>query len=247
MEGKNQETAAAMAGMSVRSARHWQSGPLPSKTKAEHWWRTRPDPFDGVWEGEIEPLLRGEGGRGAESDDHYRVAGGASSRPVQRVPAADAAAPPPGLARSARPGPGGVLPPGASAGPGGQVDFTHCNSLGVTIGGRPYRHLLFHFVLCYSGWRYAEAASGETFLALKQGLQGALWALGGAPEVVRSDNAAALTHEIRRSRGRALNESYAALLDHYGCAPRAPIPEPATKTAWPSTPTTGSRTPWTRH
>ena len=27
MEGKNQETAAAMAGMSVRSARHWQSGP----------------------------------------------------------------------------------------------------------------------------------------------------------------------------------------------------------------------------
>ncbi len=97
-----------------------------------------------------------------------------------------------------------------------QVDFIHCNALGVTIGGRPYRHLLFHFVLCYSGWRYAQTASGETFLALKQGLRGALWALGGAPEVVRSDNAAALTHEIRRSRGRALNESYAALLDHYG-------------------------------
>ena len=58
MEGKNQETAGAMAGMSVRSARHWQSGPLPSKRKTEHWWRTRPDPFDRVWEGEIEPLLR---------------------------------------------------------------------------------------------------------------------------------------------------------------------------------------------
>ena len=51
MEGKNQETAGAMAGMSVRSARHWQSGPLPSERKTEHWWRTRPDPFDGVWEG----------------------------------------------------------------------------------------------------------------------------------------------------------------------------------------------------
>ena len=36
MEGKNQETAGAMAGMSVRSARHWQSGPLPSETKTEH-------------------------------------------------------------------------------------------------------------------------------------------------------------------------------------------------------------------
>ena len=44
--------------MSVRSVRKWQSGPLPSATKPEHWWRTRPDPFDGVWEDEIEPLPR---------------------------------------------------------------------------------------------------------------------------------------------------------------------------------------------
>ena len=60
MEGKTQETAAAKAGMSVRSARKWQSGPLPSATKPEHWWRTRPDPFDWVWEDEIEPLLRND-------------------------------------------------------------------------------------------------------------------------------------------------------------------------------------------
>ena len=60
MEGKTPETAAAKAGMSVRSARKWQSGPLPSATKPEHRWRTRPDPFDGVWEDEIEPLLRGD-------------------------------------------------------------------------------------------------------------------------------------------------------------------------------------------
>ena len=57
MEGKTQETAAAKAGMSVRSARKWQNGPLPSQAKPEHRWRTRPDPFDGVWEDEIEPLL----------------------------------------------------------------------------------------------------------------------------------------------------------------------------------------------
>ena len=60
MEGKTQETAAAMAGMCVRSARKWQGGPLPSETKEERWWRTRPDPFDGVWEEEIEPLLQGD-------------------------------------------------------------------------------------------------------------------------------------------------------------------------------------------
>ncbi len=60
MEGKTQETAAAMAGMCVRSARKWQDGPLPSETKHERWWRTRPDPFDGVWDEEIEPLLQGD-------------------------------------------------------------------------------------------------------------------------------------------------------------------------------------------
>ena len=36
MEGKTQEAAAAKAGMSVRSARKWQNGPLPSQAKSEH-------------------------------------------------------------------------------------------------------------------------------------------------------------------------------------------------------------------
>ena len=101
-------------------------------------------------------------------------------------------------------------PPGREA----QIDFTHCNSLGVSIGGRPHRHLLFQLVLSHSGWRYAEVAAGETFLALKQGLQNALWNLGGVPQVIRSDNTSALTHKIKS--GRALNDSYAELLDHYG-------------------------------
>ena len=34
--------------------------------------------------------------------------------------------------------------------------------------------------------------------------------------MVRSDNTSAATHEMRRSRGRALNDNYAELLDHYG-------------------------------
>ena len=102
-------------------------------------------------------------------------------------------------------------PPGREA----QFDFTHGSSLGVTIAGQPYPHLLFQLILSHSGWRYAEIADGETFLSLKQGLQAALWTLGGVPEVVRSDNTSAATHEVKRSRGRALNANYAALLDHY--------------------------------
>ena len=216
MEGKKQQTAAAMAGMSERSARKWQCGPLPSETKQERRWRTRPDPFDGVWEEEILPLLRGE------------AAGRLRATTIiewleEKSPGRFSASQLRTLQRRlqdwrALNGPDQEVyfpqehPPGREA----QLDFTHCNSLGVTIGGRRYRHLLFQLVLSHSGWRYAEVVAGETFVALKQGLQNALWELGGAPQVIRSDNSSALTHEIKRSRGRALNDNYAELLEHYG-------------------------------
>ena len=225
MEGKTQETAAAKAGMSVRSARKWQSGPLPSQAKPEHRWRTRPDPFDGVWEDEIEPLLRNDptGKMKATTiiDCPSTSSGGrAASRAVQRVPAAHAATTIAALrqaqeAGAAWSGPGGVLPPEHPPGREAQFDFTHCGELRVTIAGQSYPHLLFQLILSHSGWRYAEVAAGETFLALQQGLQNALWTLGGVPEVVRSDNTSAATHELRSSRGRALNDNYGALLDHY--------------------------------
>ena len=217
MEGKTQQTAAAMAGMSERSARKWQCGPLPSETKTERHWRTRPDPFDGVLEEEeILPLLQGE------------AAGRLRATTIiewleEKFPGRLSASQLRTLQRRlqdwrALNGPDQEVyfpqehPPGREA----QLDFTHCNSLGVTVGGRPYRHLLFQLVLSHSGWRYAEVATGETFLALKQGLQNALWELGAAPRVIRSDNTSAATHEMRRSRGRALNDSYAELLEHYG-------------------------------
>ena len=71
MEGKTQQTAAAIARMSERSARKWQHGPLPSETKTGRRWRTRPDPFDGVWEDEILPLLQGEAVGRLRANDNY--------------------------------------------------------------------------------------------------------------------------------------------------------------------------------
>ena len=55
MAGKKLAAAAPAAGMSERSARKWQSGPLPSTAKAPPWWRTREDPFADVWESEAVP------------------------------------------------------------------------------------------------------------------------------------------------------------------------------------------------
>ena len=152
MEGKTQETAAAMAGMSVRSARKWQRGPLPSETKQERRWCTRPDPFEGVWEEEIEPLLRGDPAGKLKATTIIECpstssGGGTTPRPVQRLPATRSATAITRLAGAQRPRPGGLLPPGASPGREAQIDFTHGNSLGVTIAGRLFPHLLFHLIL----------------------------------------------------------------------------------------------------
>jgi transposase InsO family protein len=103
-------------------------------------------------------------------------------------------------------------PPGHEA----AFDFTNCNELDVTIGGEPFAHLLFELALSYSSWRWPMVAASESFEALAAGVQGALWALGGVTAVVRSDNLSAATHDLRRSRGRALTRRYRQLLEHYG-------------------------------
>ena len=111
MEGKTQQTSAAMAGMSVRSARKWQCGPLPSETGQERWWRTRTDPFEGVWEEEILPLLEGEAagrGRATTIIEGWR----SGPRPLQCLAAAHPATTITGLASSQRSGAGGLLPSG---------------------------------------------------------------------------------------------------------------------------------------
>jgi hypothetical protein len=60
MQGQTLEAAAAAAGMSERSARTWQDGPMPSATATARTWRTRADPFAEVWAAEIEPFLRSD-------------------------------------------------------------------------------------------------------------------------------------------------------------------------------------------
>ena len=52
--------------------------------------------------------------------------------------------------------------------------------------------------------------------ALVAGLQGALWALGAVPLVLRHDNLSAATHELNRTGGRQLTARLEQLLDHYG-------------------------------
>ena len=216
MEGKSQEAAAAGAGMSVGSARKWGAGRYPSQARKRHWWRNRPDPFAGVFESEVVPLLAADEQRVLEA----RTILGELNR---RYPDSFSVRQLRTLQRRMRQwralnGPDKEVffpqehPPGREA----AYDFTNCDELGVTICGTPFDHLLFELALSFSGWRWPTVALSESYEALLLGVQQALWRLGGVVEVLRSDNLSAATHELPLSGGRALTRRYQGLLDHYG-------------------------------
>src|SRR3546814_2455561 len=72
----------------------------------------------------------------------------------------------------------------------GLSDFTVCDSLKVTVAGETLAYRLYHFRLAASGWEHAAVVlGGESFAALLEHLQDALWKLGGAPAEHRSDRA----------------------------------------------------------
>jgi len=51
----------------------------------------------------------------------------------------------------------------------------------VTINGQAFPHLLYHFVLTYSNVEAVRVCFGETFEALAEGIEQALWQIGGVP------------------------------------------------------------------
>ena len=74
----------------------------------------------------------------------------------------------------------------------GLSDFTDVAELAITISGAPLDHRLYHFRLAFSGFAHAHVIlGGESYVALAEGLQNALWALGGVPELHRSDSLSA--------------------------------------------------------
>ncbi|MGH7280735.1 MAG: IS21 family transposase [Polyangiaceae bacterium] len=215
-EKKTQEAAAAAAAMSVRSARKWQAGTLPSETRKTRSWRTRIDPFADVWAKEIEPLLRADEDGVLQATTIFEVL-------EQHAPGKYSAGQLRSLQRRMRdwralhgPEKEVYFEQKHVAGREAAVDFTHATDLRITILGKALRHLLFQLVLSFSGWRWLSVAFGETYEALVGGIQDALWALGGVPEVCRSDNLSAATHELKKTGGRALNTRFRGVLEHYG-------------------------------
>jgi transposase InsO family protein len=102
----------------------------------------------------------------------------------------------------------------------GLSDFTDMGDLGISIAGEPLAHKLYHFRLAYSGWQHAHVVlGGESFVALSEGLQNALWVLGAVPEHHRSDSLSAAFRNLSRNAQEDLTQRYEELVRHYGMEP----------------------------
>lgn len=210
--GKGLAVSAARAGMDEKTARRYRrAGRLPSELRAEHDWRTRSDPFESVWE-QMRPLLKSEPGLEAKTlfDDLQRRYPGRFSdgqlRTLQRrVKHWRATEGPMKEVMFAQ-----LYHPGKLC----ESDFTHMTNLGITLGGQAFAHLIYHFVLPYSNWETGTVCFSESFESLSQGLQNALWELGGVPQAHRTDQLTTAVHKM--DHPQEFTQRYSGLLDHYG-------------------------------
>ena len=214
------QVAADKAGMDPKTARKYrQLGQLPSAVRTAHDWRTRADPFAAVWPWVVEQLSLNPGLEaktllealqrahpGDFADGQLRTL----QRQVKRWRGLE--------------GPGQEVFFAQVHHPGrlGQSDFSHMTKLGVTIGGRSFAHLIYHFVLTYSNWEACTLCYTESFESLSEGLQNALWELGGVPQRHRTDCLSAAI--ANTSNHEEFTQRYQGLLEHYALRPEKTNP-----------------------
>jgi len=203
--------AAAKAGMDEKTARKWRdSEMLPSQSKVEHTWRTRPNPFEDVWE-EVRAKLKVNPGFEAKTlfeDLQRRYPGRFSDGQIRslqrRIKTWRALEGPQKEVFFPQ-----VYSPGVLC----ESDFTRMGKLEITIQGQFFDHLVYHFVLPYSNWETGTVCFSESFESLSEGLQSALWQLGGVPKAHRTDRLSTAVHKA--DSPEEFTQRYRALLKHY--------------------------------
>ena len=215
--GKTQAQAAAHAAMSVRTVRRYeQAGTLPSQLRQPRRHQTRPNPFAEVW-----PWVQAQLERDAALQAKTLFAELCSKHPGQYQEVQLRTLQRHIATWRAEHGPqqevmfAQMHRPGVAA----QSDVTHMTSLGVTLGGVPFPHLVFHLVLTYSNVEAVHVCPSESFEALAEGIEVCLWQLGGVPQQHRTDHLSAALKPLA-ARGQAqATARYAALMAHYGLEP----------------------------
>ena len=213
--------AAARADLDPKTARKYiKSGKLPSDMKKEHNWRTRKDPFEKHWS-EVEQMLESAPELQAKAlfewlcDKYPGVYDAGQLRTFQRKVH---------LWRAQKgPEKEVYFPQEHKPGRRMSTDFTHMGSLNITIAGEPFDHMLCHCVLTYSDWSWATICHSESMLALRIGVQGALFQLGRTPDEHWTDHSSAATHQPPQDAEqdkREFNSEYLSLMKHFSMKPR---------------------------
>jgi hypothetical protein len=176
------DVAAAKAGFSPATGFRINGDPRLPSQKHKPRSRRRPDPLAEVWEAEILPVLKAAPGIRAIAvleeirRRHPEISPGVRRTLERRMRAWRALAGPEQDVIFRQEHEPGRL---------GLSDFTETNGLGITIRGIALDHRLYHFRLAFSGFEHAHVVlGGESFVALAEGLQNALWALGGVPHCI---------------------------------------------------------------
>lgn len=218
-KGRTQEQAAVKANIKSRKTvvRYERLGQLPSEMKQVRQYRTREDPFGEDW-AQMEQMLSAAPELEAKtllawlSEQHPGKYQEGQLRTLQRRVADWRALNQEKVA---------VLEQVHQPGEVLQSDGTWLSELAVTIGGEPFKHLLIHCVLPYSNWEWGAIAQSESLLAYQRALQKTLFQLGAVPRYHQTDNASAVTYQVKGVAGeRGYNPGYVALLEHFGMQPR---------------------------
>ena len=209
--------AAAKAGISRATAFRADADPRLPSQKAVPRTRRRPDPLAAIWEADVVLILKAAPGirtvsimaelRRRHPDlnpnirrtlerriTHWRAEHGPERDVIFR--------------QEHQPGRMGLS------------DFTDTSALNITVAGVALVHRLYHFRLAFSGFAHAHVVlGGESFVALAEGLQNALWALGGVPGEHRSDSLSAAFRNLGKAAEDDLTQRYQGLMAHYGMTP----------------------------
>lgn len=211
--GLPQTAAAAKAGFSERSARNIEH--RKGAARQTRSWRTRPDPLAPAWEEKILPKLKLNPTllpiillELLQETEPERYPDSILRTLERRVKTWKALEGPEKIV---------VFRQQPSIGRQALSDFTHLKDVIITIQNQPLQHLLYHFRLAFSGWSFLKVTlGGESFTALAEGLQEALWRLGGSPLEHRTDSLSAAFKNLTNDEQTDITTRYEEFCQHYG-------------------------------